>query len=106
MAARIRKGDEVVVISGKDKGKTGTVLEVLTAKNRVIVEGLNIIKRHTRPRPPEDPGGVVERPAPMDLSNVALIDPEDRRPTRVRFVEQKGKKVRVSVRTGHTIGDD
>lgn len=105
MGARIRKDDQVVVISGKDKGKTGKVLEVLPKKNRVIVEGVNIVKRHTRPRPPDEPGGVIEKPAPMDLSNIALIDPEDRRPTRIRQGEIKGNKVRVSARTGHTIDE-
>ncbi|MDH3227087.1 MAG: 50S ribosomal protein L24 [Thermoleophilia bacterium] len=104
--ARIKKGDQVVVISGKDKGKTGRVLEVLPKKNRVIVEGVNIVKRHTKARPPEEPGGVIERPAAMDLSNVALIDPEDRRPTRVRYGELRGKKVRLSARSGHTIDND
>ena len=102
---RIRKDDEVIVISGKDKGKTGIVLEVLPKKNRVVVEGVNVVKRHVRPRPPDEPGGVVERFAPMDLSNVALIDPDDGRATRVRVVEKDGTKVRVSARGGHVIGD-
>ncbi len=100
MAARIKKGDEVVCISGKDKGKTGTVLEVLPEEDRVIVDGLNVVKRHTRPRPPAEPGGVIEKSAPMHLSNVALIDPKDGLPTRVRFQEIDGKKVRVSARSG------
>jgi large subunit ribosomal protein L24 len=104
--ARIKRNDQVVVISGKDKGKTGKVLEVLPKRNRVVVEGVNIVKRHTKARPPDEPGGVIEKPAAMDLSNVALIDPEDRRPTRVRYSELKGKKVRVSARTGHTIDND
>ena len=106
MAARIRKDDQVIVISGKDRGKTGKVLEVLPKKNRVVVEGVNIVKRHTRARPPDEPGGVIEKPAAMDLSNVALIDPEDRRPVRVRHSEIKGNKVRVSARTGHTFDND
>lgn len=100
MPARIKKGDEVVCISGKDKGKTGTVLEVRPADERVVVEGLNIVKRHTKPRPPQEPGGVVEKAAPIHWSNVALIDPKDGRPTRVRFSEVDGKKVRVSARSG------
>jgi large subunit ribosomal protein L24 len=100
MAARIKKGDEVVCISGKDKGKTGTVLEVRPEVDKVLVDGLNIMKRHTKPRPPSEPGGVIERPAPIHVSNVALIDPKDGRPTRVRFAEIDGKKVRVSARSG------
>lgn len=105
MAARIKAGDEVMVISGKDKGKTGKVLEVHPRDQRVLVEGLNMIKRHTRPRPPKVPGGVIDKPATMHLSNVALIDPKDKGPTRVRFEVVDGKKVRVAVRSGERIDD-
>ena len=100
MGVRIKKGDEVVCISGKDKGKTGTVLEVRPADEKVLVDGLNIMKRHTKPRPPQEPGGVIEKSAPIHLSNVALIDPKDGRPTRVRFAQIDGKKGRVSARSG------
>lgn len=103
MAARIKKGDEVVIIAGKDKGKTGTVLEVLPAEERVVIEGLNLVKRHTRPRPPSEPGGVIEKPAPLHWSNVSLIDPKLHLPTRVRFVEEDGKKVRVAARSGEKL---
>jgi large subunit ribosomal protein L24 len=103
MPARIRKDDRVVVLAGKDKGKTGKVLEVRPRENRVIVEGINIIKRHTKPRPPDNPGGVIERPAPIHLSNVAPLDPQDKRATRIRVDEIKGERLRVSARTGHTI---
>lgn len=103
MAARIRKGDTVVAISGKDKGRSGVVIEVRPDEQRVLVEGLNIMKRHTKPRPPDEPGGVIERPAPIHLSNVALVDPTDGRPTRVRFQEVDGKKVRVSARSGEKL---
>ena len=103
MAARIRKGDEVIVISGKERGKTGEVMEVHPKEGRVVVEGVNIRKRHTRPRPPEDPGGIVEFPGPIHLSNVALIDPIDKRATRVRTEVVGGKKVRVAVRSGEHI---
>ena len=103
MAARIKAGDEVVVISGKDKGKTGKVLEVYPKDQRVLIEGVNMIKRHTRPRPPKVPGGVIDKPAPMHLSNIALIDPKDKRPTRIRWRVEDGKKVRVAVRSGEKI---
>ncbi len=103
MAARIKKGDEVVIIAGKDKGKTGTVLEVLPAEERVVIEGLNLVKRHTRPRPPSEPGGVIEKPAPLHWSNVSLIDPKLHLPTRVRFVEEDDKKVRVAARSGEKL---
>ena len=78
MPARIRKGDRVVCISGKDKGKSGIVMEVHPREQRVLVEGLNIVKRHTKPRPPNEPGGVIEKPAPIHLSNVALHRPQGR----------------------------
>jgi large subunit ribosomal protein L24 len=101
--ARIRKGDRVVLLSGKDKGKSGIVMEVRPGEERVLVEGLNMMKRHTKPRPPNEPGGVIERPAPVHLSNVALIDPKDQRPTRVRIQEIDGKRVRVSARSGEKL---
>jgi len=103
MGIRIKTGDEVVCISGKDKGKTGTVLEVRPNEQRVVVDGLNIVKRHTRPRPPTEPGGVIEKAAPIHWSNVALIDPKDGRATRVRFGEVDGKKVRIAARSGEML---
>jgi large subunit ribosomal protein L24 len=101
--ARIRKGDRVVCISGKDKGKSGLVMEVHPREQRVLVEGLNIVKRHTKPRPPNEPGGVIEKPAPIHWSNVALIDPKDDRPTRVRMELKDGERVRVAVRSGEVL---
>ncbi len=103
MPARIRKGDRVIVITGKDKGKSGVVMEVRPREQRVLVEGLNIMKRHTKPRPPNEPGGVIERPAPIHLSNVSLIDPKDGRATRVRLEEVDGQLVRVSSRSGERL---
>ena len=99
--ARIRKDDEVMVMSGKDRGKTGRVLRVDPKKDRVYVEGLNIIKRHQRPRPGSlEPGGVIEKEGPIHLSNVALRDPRDKKPTRVKTIEEHGKRLRASARTG------
>jgi len=103
MPARIRKGDRVIVITGKDKGKSGVVMEVRPKEQRCLVEGLNIMKRHTKPRPPNEPGGVIERPAPIHLSNVALIDPKDGRATRIRIEELDGRLVRVSSRSGERL---
>jgi len=103
MPARFKKGDTVIAISGKDKGKTGTVLGVRPSEDRAVVEGLNIIKRHTKPRPPDDPGGIIEKPAPIHLSNQALVDPETKRPTRVRIEDKNGTRVRVAVRSGKQI---
>jgi large subunit ribosomal protein L24 len=101
---KIRRDDRVVVISGKDRGKTGKVLRVDPAKQRVWVEGLNIIKRHQKPLPGrEAQAGVVEREAPIHVSNVALIDPKDDKPTRVRVVREDGGRKRVSTRSGSNL---
>jgi large subunit ribosomal protein L24 len=104
---KIRREDEVVVISGKDKGKTGKVLRVDPEKNRVYVEGLNIIKRHTRPSQipgsPNAAGGVIEREGPIHISNVMLIDPKDKKPTRVRITRENGKRFRVATRSGQKL---
>jgi len=101
MPARIRRDDEVVVIGGKDRGKTGKVLRVDPSKQRVYVEGLNIIKRHQRARPGTmQQGGVIEREGPIHLSNVALLDPKDQRPTRVGVVVEDGERRRVARRSG------
>ena len=103
---KLRKDDNVVVISGKDKGKTGKVLRVDRKRGRVYVEGLNIVKRHQRPNPgrPNAQVGVIEREGPVHVSNVALLDPKDRKPTRVgtRRTEQ-GTRMRVTRRSGTEI---
>jgi large subunit ribosomal protein L24 len=104
MGLRVRTDDEVVVISGKDRGKTGRVLQVDPAKQRVFVEGLNIVKRHQRPTPgTNQPGGVIEKPGPIHISNVALVDPKDGKPTRTRVEDRDGKRVRIGVRSGEVI---
>ena len=105
MGLRVRTDDEVVVISGKDRGKTGRVLRVDPDKQRVFVDGLNIVKRHQRPTPgTNQPGGVIEKPGPIHISNVALVDPKDRKPTRVgtRRTEDGGR-MRVTKRSGTEI---
>lgn len=103
MALKIRSGDTVAVTSGKDRGKTGKVLRVDPKKERVYVEGLNIVKRHQRPVQSTDPakaaGGVVEKEGAIHISNVMLIDPQDNKPTRVGVSRENGLRVRVSKRT-------
>ena len=100
---KIRKGDKVVVIAGKDKGKTGEVLKVLPAECRVIVQGVNVVKRHTRPAM-GNPGGIVEKEAALHVSNVAHVDPKDRKPTRIGYrVLEDGKKVRFAKRSGEVL---
>jgi large subunit ribosomal protein L24 len=101
MPARIRKNDVVIVISGKDRGKEGKVLRVDPEKQRAYVEGLNIIKRHQRARPGSmEPGGVIEKEGPIHLSNIAVKDPRDKKPTRIKTIEEHGKRLRASARTG------
>ena len=103
MASRlkIRRDDQVVVISGKDRGKSGRVLRVDPKKERVFVEGLNIVKRHQRPRPGStDPGGVIEKEGPIHISNVMLLDPQDNKPTRVSISREDGKRFRVARTSG------
>ena len=100
---KIKKGDRVVVITGKDKGKTGEVLKVLPQDNRVIVQGVNVVKRHTRPAM-GNPGGIVEKEATIHLSNVAHIDPKENKPTRVGYKTlEDGRKVRVAKRSGEVL---
>ena len=106
MAAKIRRDDEVIVISGKDKGKTGKIIRVDRARERVFVEGINIVKRHQRPNPgrPNAPVGVIEREGPVHVSNVALLDPKDHKPTRVGVRRtEDGSRMRVTKRSGTEI---
>jgi len=105
MPARIRRDDEVIVISGKDRGKTGRVLRVDPVKDKVFVEGLNIVKRHQRPTPgrPDAVAGVIEREGPIHVSNVMLLDPKDRKPTRVGVEVREGRRFRIARRSGTSI---
>ncbi|MEJ2410974.1 MAG: 50S ribosomal protein L24 [Novosphingobium sp.] len=101
-AAKIKKGDSVVVLSGKDKGRTGTVLQVLPKDGKVVVEGVNVATKHRKPTQMNPQGGIDRTPAPMAISKVAVAD-KDGKPTRVRFEVKDGKKVRVAVKSGETI---
>ena len=102
-AAKIKKGDEVVVLSGKDKGRKGTVSQVMPKDGKIIVEGINVATRHVKPSQLDPQGGIQRKAAPMPISKVALADPKTGEPTRVRFEVQDGKKVRVAVKSGETI---
>jgi large subunit ribosomal protein L24 len=105
MTAKIRRDDEVVVISGKDRGKTGRVLRVDPKKSKVFVEGLNIVKRHQRPQQvpnaqrAETVGGVIEKEGPIHISNVMLVDPKDKKPTRIGVTREDGQRMRVAKRS-------
>jgi large subunit ribosomal protein L24 len=106
MPARIKAGDEVVVIGGKDRGKKGRVLRVEPAKSRLYVDGLNIVKRHQKPQQvagtqrAEQVGGVIEREGPIHVSNVMVVDPKQGKPTRLGVETQDGKRYRVARRSG------
>ena len=103
-AAKIKKGDNVVVRSGKDKGRTGTVLQVLPKDGKVVVAGVNVAARHRKPTQANPQGGIHRREAPMAISKVGLADPKTGKATRVRFETSKdGKKVRVAVKSGEKI---
>jgi len=106
MSARIKSGDEVIVIGGKDRGKRGRVLRVEPKQDRLYVEGLNIVKRHQKPRQvagaqrAEQVGGVIEKEGPIHLSNVMLADPKDGKPTRIAVEIEDGKRFRIARRSG------
>ncbi len=102
MAAKIKKGDKVIVLTGRDKGKTGEVTQVLPKEERVVVSGVNVVKRHQRPSQ-TNPGGIVEKNASIHVSNVALVDPKSGEATRVGFKIEDGEKVRVAKKSGEVI---
>jgi large subunit ribosomal protein L24 len=103
MAAKIRKGDKVVVLTGRDKGRTGEVFQVMRDESRALVRGVNMVKRHQRQSPTQD-GGIISKEAPIHLSNLAIADPRDGKPTRIGFkILPDGKKARVAKRSGAEI---
>ena len=102
-AAKIRKGDRVVVLTGKDKGKTGEVMRSIPKDMKVVVSGVNVHARHRKPSQLNPQGGIERKEAPLHVSNVAIADPKTGQPTRVRFEERGGKKVRVAAKSGELI---
>jgi large subunit ribosomal protein L24 len=104
MAARLRKGDTVVILSGKDKGKTGKVARILVDDDKVFVEGVNLVKRHMKPTPKNPQGGIIEKEAPLHACKVALADPKTGKATRVKSgKDDKGNKIRIAVKSGEVI---
>lgn len=99
----VKTGDKVKVIAGKDKGKEGTVIKTLAAKDRVVVEGVNMIKKHQKPNNQYPQGGIIELEAPIHVSNVQLLDPSTNEPTRVGRKVEDGKKVRYAKKSGTTL---
>lgn len=102
MAAKIRKGDNVIVLVGKDKGKKGAVKQVFPKENKLIVDGVNTLISHEK-QTKDSAGGRISKSAPINISNVAIIDPKSDKPTRVRFETRDGKKVRVATKSGELI---
>ena len=100
---KIRKDDKVIIIAGKDKGKTGTVLKAIPTISKVVVEGMNIAKKHIKPQGQGKPGQVVAIAMPIHVSNVALIDPSSKKATRVRLEKKDGKITRIAVKSGKAI---
>ena len=103
MAAKIKKGDRVVLLTGKDKGRQGEVLKVLPKEDRVVVGGVNMVKRHTRPTQADPQGGIRHKEASLHISNVAYVDPKSGEPTRVGFRIEGDKKVRFAKKSGEVI---
>jgi large subunit ribosomal protein L24 len=99
----VKKGDKVMVISGKDKGKTGTILEAYPKQSRVLVEGVNVVKKHSKPSQANPQGGIISQEAPVHVSNVMPIDPKTGTPTRVGYTSVDGKKVRVAKKSGQVL---
>jgi|TARA_R110002126_G_scaffold122963_5_gene264809 large subunit ribosomal protein L24 len=99
---KIRKGDKVVVLTGKDKGRTGDVVKVMPKENRAVVSGINVVKRHQK-QSQNTEAGIISKEAPIHLSNLANVDPKDGKPTRVGFKTEDNKKVRVAKRSGEVI---
>jgi large subunit ribosomal protein L24 len=101
MAMKIRKGDRVVVLKGKDRGKEGQVMRVLPAERKVIVDGVNVAKKHQKPTRSTMQGGIIDKDMPIDASNVAVVSPKDGKATRVGYkIDEDGNKVRICKRTG------
>jgi large subunit ribosomal protein L24 len=104
MAAKLRKGDKIIVISGKDKSKTGEVTRIIPKEGKALVAGVNSVIRHTK-QTQTDQGGRITKEMPIDISNLALVDPKSGGPTRVGFKLVEGKKVRYAKRSGETLND-
>lgn len=100
---RIKKGDTVYVMAGNDKGKTGKVLSVIVDENRAVVEGVNMVSKHTKPNSKQPQGGIIKQEAPIHISNLSLIDPKSQKPTRVGYKFDGDKKVRYAKKSGEEI---
>ncbi len=101
---KLKKGDKVIVIAGKSKGQSGTLVRILTDKNMVLLDGINLVKKHRKPTSQNRSGQIVEKPMPIHASNVMLVDPKSGKPTRIRITRDKdGKRIRVAVKSGEEL---
>ncbi len=100
---KLKKGDKVIVISGKNRGATGAITRVFPKENRVVIDGVNVVKRHRRPTAQSRKGQIIEKPMPIDASNVMLADPKTGKPTRIRIVRKDGVRERVAVKSGSAV---
>lgn len=100
---KLKKGDKVIVIAGKSKGQTGSIVRTFPARNLIVVDGVNIVKRHRRPSAQNRTGQIVDKTMPMQASNVQLVDPKSGKPTRIRISRETGKRIRLAVKSGQTI---
>ncbi|MXV39293.1 50S ribosomal protein L24 [Flavobacteriaceae bacterium Ap0902] len=100
---KIKNGDNVIVLAGREKGKTGEIVRVIRSKSRVVIQGVNTVKKHTKPSATNPQGGIVEQEAPIHISNVAIVDPDKGTPTRVGYKMDDGKKVRFAKKSGKTL---
>jgi large subunit ribosomal protein L24 len=103
MATQLKKGDKVIIIAGRDKGKTGAIQKIDRVNHRVVVEGINVRKKHQKPKQNNPEGSIIDIYAPIHLSNVSLMDPKSKKATRYKVAVVKDKKVRLAVKTGATI---
>lgn len=101
---KLKKGDTVIVLVGKDKGKTGTIETAFPKKNAVLIPGINVFKRHMKKKDEKNPGGIIDKPMPLDASKVALIDKKTKKATRIGYLVTKGEKIRISKKSGEHIG--
>lgn len=100
---KLHKGDTIIVLTGKDKGKTGAIEAVYPKKNTVLIAGINVFKRHMKKRDEKNPGGIIDKPLPLHASKVALVDKKTKKPTRIGYLVSKGEKSRVSKKSGELI---
>jgi large subunit ribosomal protein L24 len=100
---KLKKGDKVIVIAGKDRGQSGTIARILHSEDRVLIDGINMVKRHRKPTAQNRSGQIIDKPMPLHVSNVMLVDPKSGKPTRIKIVRKDGERQRVAIKSNETI---